>query len=131
MTATFVTTRIDAILICHKPIIYSCKKVTMSSKIYTNWLTIMSIISNWRSSYVNIFTREHFFMNFWAIFWYCNDKQQEGKRPATPVFTWLSLLTLKGKVNVLYAFEVTTYGCNATILLQISKPFSLFISFSF
>ena len=131
MTATFVTTRIDAILICHKPIIYSCKKVTMSSKIYTNWLTIMSIISKWRSSYFTIFTREYFFMNFWAIFWYCNDKQQEGKRPATPVFTWLSLLTLKGKVNVLYAFEVTTYGCHATILLQISKPFSLFISFSF
>ena len=49
ITATFVTTRIDAILICHVPIVYRSKKVTISSKIYTNLgfgLTIMLIISN-------------------------------------------------------------------------------------
>ena len=30
ITATFVTTRIDAILICHVPIVYRSKKVTIS-----------------------------------------------------------------------------------------------------
>ena len=36
---------------------------------------------------------------------------------------------LERESKSVYAFEVTTYGCHATILPQISKPFSFFISF--